>query len=121
MILRHGLFSSESVSDGHPDKICDQISDAILDACLQQDPASRTAIETAVKGHLVCVIGELTTKAEIDVAAIVRRVLADIGHRDDRWGLDPKGLSLLQNISVQSPLVSPSTKQFEAISRLPSS
>jgi len=103
MILRNGLFSSESVSDGHPDKICDQISDAVLDACLAQDATSRTAIETAIKGHFVCVIGELTTKAELDIAAIVRRVLAEIGHVDDRWGLDPKGLAIMQNLSVQSP------------------
>ena len=112
MILHNGLFSSESVSDGHPDKICDQISDAILDACLAKDPASRTAIETAVKGHFVCVIGELTTKAELDIAAIVRRVLAEIGHHDDRWGLDPKGLSILQNISVQSPNIDAGVTQI---------
>ena len=103
MILRNGLFSSESVSDGHPDKICDQISDAVLDACLAEDPASRTAIETAIKGHFVCVIGELTTKAALDVGAIVRRVLSEIGHGDGRWGLDPKGMAIMQNLSVQSP------------------
>ena len=112
MILQNGLFSSESVSDGHPDKICDQISDAVLDACVQQDPASRTAIETAVKGHFVCVIGELTTAAELDVAATVRRVLAEIGHHDGRWGLDPKGLSILQNISVQSPNIDAGVTQI---------
>jgi len=103
MILRNGLFSSESVSDGHPDKICDQISDAILDACLEQDSASRTAVEVAIKGNLVCVLGEVTTQADIDVAGIIRQVLADIGHLDGRWGLDPKGLAILQQLSIQSP------------------
>ncbi len=88
-----GLFTSESVSDGHPDKICDQISDAILDACLVQDPLSRVAIETAIKGQTLCLLGEITTAATIDLGAIAKGVLSDIGHSEGRWGLDLDRLS----------------------------
>src|SRR5258708_31572557 len=96
-----GLFTSESVSDGHPDKICDQISDAILDECLRQDPLSRVAVETAIKDHLVAVLGEVTTTARLDIPAIVRSVFADIGHADGRWGLDPDRLTIVQQLSQQ--------------------
>ena len=77
------LFTSESVTEGHPDKICDQISDAILDACLMQDPQSRTAIETVVKTGMVLVVGELTTRARINIPAIVRRTLLEIGYTNE--------------------------------------
>ena len=83
-----GLFTSESVADGHPDKICDQVSDAVLDAVLRRDPAARVAVETAIKDNAVWVFGELTGGRSLDVGAIVRSVLADIGHVDGRWGLD---------------------------------
>lgn len=102
MLVRDGLFSSESVSDGHPDKICDQISDAVLDACLAQDPGSRVAIETAVKGTTICLLGEITTGAHLDFAAIARDVLKGIGHSDGRWGLDPDTVSIIQMIGRQS-------------------
>ena len=102
MLVTDGLFTSESVSEGHPDKICDQISDAILDACLAQDPASRVAVEAAIKGGTLCLLGELTSAAEIDAAAVARRVLAEIGH-DGRWGLDPAALTVVQGLSRQSP------------------
>lgn len=103
MLVSHGLFTSESVSDGHPDKICDQISDAILDACLVRDPTSRVAIETAIKGRTLCLLGEITTTAPLDLRAIAAAVLADIGHVDARWGLDPSGLTFVEDVTVQSP------------------
>jgi len=102
-LIDNGLFTSEAVSDGHPDKICDQISDAILDACLEQDPSSRVAIECAMKGHNVCLLGEITTTAELDPSKIARSVLEDIGHGSDRWGLDIDRLKFVEVISKQSP------------------
>ena len=102
MLVETGLFTSESVSDGHPDKICDQISDAILDACLAQDPLSRVAIETAIKGHTLCLLGEITTAADIDLGAIAKGVLSDIGHSGGRWGLDPDRLAIVQDVTLQS-------------------
>ncbi len=98
-----GLFTSESVSHGHPDKICDQISDAILDTCLAEDPHSRVAIEVAIKGDFLCILGELTTRAEIDADAIARKVLRDIGHVGGRWGVDADRIRIVEEISKQSP------------------
>jgi S-adenosylmethionine synthetase len=98
-----GLFTSESVSDGHPDKICDQISDAVLDSCLAQDPHSRVAVEAAIKDDDVFVLGELTTRAEIDVGAIVSDVLTGIGHADERWGVDVRRLTVHTRLGRQSP------------------
>ena len=103
MLVSHGLFTSESVSDGHPDKICDQISDTILDVCLAQDPMSRVAIEAAIKGRTLCLLGEITTTAQLDLRAIATGVLADVGHVDGRWGLDPSGLTFVEDVTVQSP------------------
>ncbi|MBR7038171.1 MAG: methionine adenosyltransferase, partial [Oscillospiraceae bacterium] len=74
------LFTSESVTEGHPDKICDQISDAVLDAILAQDPYGRVACETAVTTGMVLCIGEITTKARVDIAKIARGVVVDIGY-----------------------------------------
>ena len=73
------LFTSESVTEGHPDKICDQVSDAILDAMLEQDPMSRVACETLTNTGFVMVMGEITTKANVDIPAIVRKTVTDIG------------------------------------------
>jgi S-adenosylmethionine synthetase len=90
MLVTHGTFSSEAVSSGHPDKIADQISDAILDACLAQDPAARVAVECAIKGDLICLMGEITAKARIDAPDIARGVLRDVGHAGGPWGFgDP--------------------------------
>ena len=97
------LFTSESVSDGHPDKICDQISDAILDECLRQDPLSRVAVETMVKSDLVVVAGEITTNAVLDFHHIIREVLTRIGYDDPQWGFDPWQIKVLTNITEQSP------------------
>lgn len=109
--MHNGLFTSESVSAGHPDKICDQISDAILDACLAQDPTSRVAMETAIKGDLLCLVGEVTTRAEIDFDAVARGVLRDIGHGDGKWGVDPDNIRILRQISHQSPEISSGVSQ----------
>ena len=82
------MFTSESVTEGHPDKICDQISDAVLDACLAQDPASRVACETATKTGYVMLLGEITTRAQINFDDLVRQAILDIGYDDSDKGLD---------------------------------
>ena len=82
------LFTSESVTEGHPDKICDQISDAILDALMEQDPMSRVACETAITTGLVLVMGEITTKAYVDIQKIVRETVREIGYTRGKFGFD---------------------------------
>lgn len=96
------LFTSESVTCGHPDKICDQISDAILDEALTQDPHSRVAVETAVKTGMVMVFGEMRTSAWVDVENIVRRVLKDIGYTRAKFGFDAEAVAVLSAIGQQS-------------------
>src|SRR6266498_3097934 len=76
------IFSSESVTEGHPDKVCDTISDSVLDACLAQDPHSRVACETLAKSNLVVIAGEITTKAKLDYVKIVRDAVREIGYTD---------------------------------------
>tara|TARA_Y100001935_G_scaffold13132_3_gene10101 strand:+ start:1247 stop:2374 length:1128 start_codon:yes stop_codon:yes gene_type:complete len=95
-------FTSESVSEGHPDKICDQISDAILDACLKSDPNSRVACETLIKNNTVIVAGEITSKANIDYEAIARKVVKDIGYIDDDLGFTSSSFEFQNLISEQS-------------------
>jgi len=97
------LFTSESVTQGHPDKMADQISDAILDACLEQDPMSRVACETLLKTGLVVLAGEITTKAVLDYPAIVRRTVAEIGYADATWGFDAHTCAVLCAVEQQSP------------------
>ena len=82
------LFTSESVSEGHPDKMADQISDAVLDAFLEQDDEARVACETMIKTGMVVVAGEITSKANINIEDIVREVIRDIGYKDSRSGFD---------------------------------
>lgn len=103
-MLRKGLqsFTSESVSEGHPDKVCDQISDAILDACLREDPQSRVACETFATTDTVVVGGEITTKATIDIEAIVRAVVKDVGYVYEDSGFDHETLQILQFLQNQS-------------------
>jgi len=96
------LFTSESVSEGHPDKLCDQVSDAVLDACLAQDPNSRVACETATKTGMVMVLGEITTNAVIDYDKLIRRTIEQIGYDDGDKGLDYKSCSVLVAIAQQS-------------------
>ena len=97
------VFTSESVSEGHPDKIADQISDAILDAILTQDPAARVACEVFVKTGMVMVGGEITTKAWVDVEEITRRVIKDIGYNSSQMGFDWESCAVLSAIGKQSP------------------
>jgi len=105
------LFSSESVNEGHPDKLCDQVSDAVLDTCLTADPKSKVACETATKDNMVAVMGEITTQAKIDYEKVVRGVVAKIGFDsfvDDLSSVDSKGLSdktceVIVRINKQSP------------------
>jgi len=105
------LFSSESVNEGHPDKLCDQVSDAVLDTCLRTDPKSKVACETATKDNMVMVAGEITTQAKLDYDAIVRKAVAGIGYDsfvDDLSSVDSKGLScktceVIVRINKQSP------------------
>ncbi len=97
------LFTSESVTEGHPDKICDQISDAILDACLAEDPMSRVACETLTCTGLVVIAGEITTKAYVDFQGLVRSVVADIGYTHSDYGFDSNTCAVISTINKQSP------------------
>ncbi len=97
------LFTSESVSKGHPDKVADQISDAILDAALAQDPESRVACEALVTTGLVVIAGEITTKAEIDYQKIVRQTIRDIGYTNSEFGFDYKSCAVMVALDKQSP------------------
>ncbi|HYV64842.1 MAG TPA: S-adenosylmethionine synthetase N-terminal domain-containing protein, partial [Myxococcales bacterium] len=103
MQLRDALFSSESVTEGHPDKVCDQISDAVLDECLRHDKSSRVALETAVKTGLVVLVGEITTRCTLDYPRIVRRTVERIGYTDGSMGFDAKSCAVLVAVEQQSP------------------
>jgi len=106
MIKGKYLFTSESVTEGHPDKICDQISDAILDACLEKDPDSRVAVECLTKTGVVIVAGELTTKGYVNIPNIVRKTLKEIGYTDSKDGIDAKTCGVLVHIEEQSSDIS---------------
>ena len=97
------LFSSESVTEGHPDKLCDQVSDAVLDALLAKDPMARVACETMTTTGTVLVAGEITTDAYVDVIGIVRRVVKDVGYTNARYGFDHETCGVLTAIKPQSP------------------
>ncbi|MCR5776336.1 MAG: methionine adenosyltransferase [Lachnospiraceae bacterium] len=97
------LFTSESVTEGHPDKVCDAISDAILDECIRQDPMSRVACETATCTGFVLVTGEITTKAYVDIQKIVRDTVAEIGYTKSEYGFDSNTCAVLAAIDEQSP------------------
>ncbi len=96
------LFTSESVTEGHPDKVCDAISDAILDACLEQDPMSRVACETAACTGFVLVTGEITTKAQLDIPGIVRKTVNEIGYNDAKTGFDGNTCAVMVALDQQS-------------------
>ncbi|MBQ4259258.1 MAG: methionine adenosyltransferase [Lachnospiraceae bacterium] len=97
------LFTSESVTEGHPDKLCDAVSDAILDACMEQDPMSRVACEATSCTGFVLVTGEITTKANLDVAAIVRKTVVDIGYNSSKIGFDGNTCAVMVALDKQSP------------------
>ena len=97
------FFTSESVTEGHPDKVCDQVSDAILDAMLEQDPQSRVACETTCTTGMVMVMGEITTSAQVDIPQIVRDVVCDIGFDNNECGFDGNTCAVFQTIDKQSP------------------
>ena len=101
-MARHYLFTSESVTEGHPDKICDQISDAVLDAILEQDPMGRVACETTVSTGLVHIMGEITTSCYVDIPKIAREVIRDIGYDRAKYGFDCDTCGIITNIDEQS-------------------
>lgn len=98
------LFTSESVTEGHPDKICDAISDAILDALIEKDPMSRVACETSITTGLVLVMGEITTQAYIDIPQIVRETLRNIGYTRGKYGFDADTCGVITCIDEQSSI-----------------
>ena len=104
--MRRYQFTSESVTEGHPDKICDQISDAILDAMLKQDKNSRVAVETFVKTGMAIVGGEVTTKAWVDIPTVIRRTIKEIGYSDSAMGFDWETCGVMSAIEKQSPDIS---------------
>ena len=103
MVKGRSLFTSESVTEGHPDKIADQISDGVLDAALAQDPLSRVAIETLVTTGVILVAGEMTTKATVDIASLARETVREIGYTRAKYGFDCDTCAVLTSIDRQSP------------------
>jgi len=105
-MVRSFLFTSESVTEGHPDKICDKISDALLDEFLRQDPDSRVAVETLTTTGIVVVAGEVTTKAKFDIQQVVRNTIKEIGYDKAEYGFDADSCSVMVSIHAQSPDIS---------------
>jgi S-adenosylmethionine synthetase len=113
--MRRHLFTSESVSMGHPDKMCDQVSDAVLDAMLEQDPRSRVACETLTTTGLVLLAGEVTTRAKVELAALVREVVRDIGYTSSDMGFDADTCSVQIALGKQSPDISQGVTEGEGL------
>ena len=104
LFMNHSyMFTSESVSEGHPDKMADQISDAILDGIISQDKAARVACETLIKTGVVVLAGEISTKAVLDIEEIVRKTIIDIGYSDSSIGFDGNSCSVMNLLGEQSP------------------
>ena len=109
------LFTSESVSAGHPDKVCDQISDAVLDAYLAEDPDSRVACETMIKNNMVFIAGEITSKGRPDLEPVVRKTIKDIGYDSDEYGFNGDNCEFTNLISEQSPDISQGVTEGEGV------
>ncbi|WP_045222276.1 methionine adenosyltransferase [Desulfonatronum thioautotrophicum] len=109
------LFTSESVSEGHPDKVADQVSDAVLDICLREDPDSRVACETFTTTGMVLVGGEITTKATLDIQRIVRQTVREIGYTDPAFGLDADSMCVVNMLHSQSPDISQGVSEGEGL------
>jgi S-adenosylmethionine synthetase len=113
MTLQNFIFTSESVSEGHPDKVADQVSDSILDAIMAHDPRGRVACETLVKNNVVILAGEITSAARVDYENIARQVIRDIGYTEPKLGFDSETCSILSYISQQSPDISQGVNEGE--------
>ena len=100
--MSHRFFTSESVTEGHPDKICDQISDAVLDAILEQDPLGRVACETTASTGLIHIMGEISTHCYVDIPKIARQVIREIGYDRAKYGFDSETCGIITNIDEQS-------------------
>ena len=111
--MKDYIFTSESVSEGHPDKVCDQVSDAVLDAYLKEDPDSRVACETLVKNNLVVIAGEITSKGNPDLESVVRNVINDIGYNDDALGFNGSTCKFENHITKQSPDIAQGVNEGE--------
>src|SRR5436190_24230070 len=103
MAAREFLFTSESVTEGHPDKVADQISDTVLDAVLEDDPSGRVACETLITTGLVVVAGEITTETYVDIPALVRKKISEVGYTHSEWGFDAHTCGVVVAIDEQSP------------------
>jgi S-adenosylmethionine synthetase len=108
------IFSSESVTEGHPDKVADTISDAVLDACLSQDKNSRVACETLVKSNLVVVAGEITTKADFDYNKVVRNAIKEIGYVEPGESFNAAGVHIMNALTAQSPDIAQGVDEKDA-------
>jgi S-adenosylmethionine synthetase len=113
--MSRSLFTSESVSMGHPDKLCDQVSDAVLDAMLEQDPGSRVACETLTTTGLVVVAGEITTRAQVDIPKVVRGVVQDIGYTSSEMGFDAGTCAVMVALGKQSPDIAQGVTEGEGL------
>ena len=111
--MKEYIFTSESVSEGHPDKVCDQVSDAVLDAYLKEDPESRVACETLVKNNLVVIAGEITSNGNPDLESVVRSVINDIGYNDDILGFNGSTCKFENHITKQSPDIAQGVNEGE--------
>jgi S-adenosylmethionine synthetase len=116
--MKKYLFTSESVSGGHPDKLCDYVSDSVLDACLSVDPESKVACETASKGNMIMILGEITCHAEINYEQVIRKAAKELGY--DSWdiGLDYKNCQVIVSIDVQSKEIGDSVHQNKNVDQI---